>query len=258
MLYTISLIDIHVGGNTKMNFLIEWENEVGSTNDELVRRIAENPAAVPSGTLLSARMQTAGRGRHRRAWLAEPGKNLLFSFFLKTDAPLMTVPSLTMAVAMGVDDALQDLGVHSVLKWPNDILVADKKICGILSEGISGQGVVVGVGLNVNMSPDALAMIDRPATSIFAETGCEHDLDAVLAQILENLPRWIERWEVNGFRGLREMYQKKCAAYYREVHVRDGEKKQTGLLIGFGDCGEAILRRSDGEEVSVWAGDMGA
>ncbi|MFC1467671.1 biotin--[acetyl-CoA-carboxylase] ligase [Verrucomicrobiota bacterium] len=241
-----------------MNFVIEWVDELGSTNDELVRRVEKNPDAVPSGTLLAARMQTAGRGRHQRRWVAEAGKNLLFSFFLKTDAPLMDVPALTMAVAMGIDDALQDLGVNSTLKWPNDILVGNKKICGILSEGIAGEGAVVGVGLNVNMSREVLAQIDQPATSVLAETGQAHDLNTVLSALLANLPRWIERWESARFNGLREMYQQKCAAFNQEVSVRDGDQIQRGMLVGFGDHGEAVLRQPDGTQVSVWAGDMQA
>ena len=241
-----------------MNFSIEWLDEVDSTNDALVRRVALNGAAAEDGTLLAARMQTAGRGRHRREWMAEAGKNLLFSFFVKTDAPLMDVPSLTMAVAMGIDDALQDVGVESVLKWPNDVLVGDKKICGILSEGIAGQGVVVGVGLNVNMSSAALALVDRPATSVLAETSREWALECLLDRLLGNLPRWVERWESDRFGGLREMFERKCAAFYKQVAVRDGDRVEEGVLIGFGDCGEALLRRADGSSVAVWAGDLQA
>lgn len=239
-----------------MDFKIEWVEELDSTNDELVRRIAQHGAGFASGTLLAANMQTAGRGRHQRRWLAEAGKNLLFSFYLKSDAPLMTVPSLTMAVAMGIDDALQDLGVRSALKWPNDVLVEDKKICGILSEGIAGLGVVVGIGLNVNMGPAALAEVDRPATSVWVETGRVHDLRDLLGRLLANIPRWIERWEAERFDGLREIYQQKCSAFNRQVRVRDGRTEQTGLLVGFGEYGEAVLRLADGSEVSVWAGDM--
>jgi BirA family biotin operon repressor/biotin-[acetyl-CoA-carboxylase] ligase len=239
-----------------MNFLIEWFDVVDSTNDVLKRRIERNRDEADSGILLAARMQTAGRGRHRRAWLAESGKNLLFSFFVKTDAPLMDVPALTMAVAMGIDDTLRDVGVTSVLKWPNDVLVGEKKICGILSEGIPGVGVVVGVGLNVNMSQEALAKVDRPATSILAETGVEWKLDQLLDRLLKNLPRWVERWETDRFAGLRRTFERKCAAFYREVSVRDGERVESGLLIGFGSHGEALLRRADGSEVAVWAGDL--
>lgn len=240
-----------------MNFQIEWVDEVDSTNSELMRRVGAEPEAVPSGLLLAARMQTSGRGRHQRKWMAEPGRNLLFSFFLKTDAALMEVPSLTMAVAMGIDDALQDLGVDSFLKWPNDVLVGGRKICGILSEGVPGQGVVVGVGLNVNMSAEALAQIDQPATSLMAETGREHPLDEVLNLLLQNMPRWIERWEQSRFEGLRETYQAKCAAFNREVTVRDGTYSVSGVLVGFGDNGEALLREPDASTRSVWAGDMG-
>jgi BirA family biotin operon repressor/biotin-[acetyl-CoA-carboxylase] ligase len=239
-----------------MDFLIEWFDVVDSTNDVLKRRIQLNRDEARSGTLLAARMQTAGRGRQRREWRAESGKNLLFSFFVKTDAPLMDVPALTMAVAMGIDDTLRDVGVSSVLKWPNDVLVGDKKICGILSEGIPGVGVVVGVGLNVNMSPAALAKVDRPATSILAETGEEWRLDQLLDRLLNNLPRWVERWETDRFAGLRGTFERKCAAFYREVSVRDGDRRESGVLIGFGNHGEALLRRADGSEIAVWAGDL--
>lgn len=241
-----------------MNFQIEWVDQIDSTNNALVRRLHEHPEGVRSGDLLSARMQTAGRGRHQRKWLAEPGQNLLFSFFVKTSAPLMDVPALTMGVAMGVDDALQDLGIQSALKWPNDVLVGDKKICGILSEGVPGFGVVVGVGLNVNMDLEALAQIDQPATSLRIETGQVHDLAKVLERVLQDVPRWIRRWECARFAGLRETYQQKCAAFGRSVSVRDGEKYVRGILSGFGAHGEALLQLAEGSQVVVWAGDLRA
>ncbi len=241
-----------------MNFTVEWLDEIDSTNDEMLRRLLKNRASISDGYVICAKSQTAGRGRHKRKWLAEAGCNLLFSFFVETDAPLINIPSLTMAVAMGIDDALKEFGVNSTLKWPNDILVGDKKICGILSEGVPNLGAIVGIGLNVNMDSVALSGIDRPATSIRKELGEVQNLDLILNSVLENLPRWINRWKEEFFQGIRGTYEKKCAAFGREVTVSDDDKKVSGRLVGFGDYGEAVLSLSDGSSYSVWAGDLEA
>lgn len=167
------------------------------------------------------------------------------------------LPSLSMAVSIAIDDMIHGFGVHSNLKWPNDIHVNGRKIAGLLSERAGEAGVVVGVGLNVNMRPDELAHIDQPATSLSHETGEDRDVSEVLDLLLTSyLPPWLARWEAGGFAGLRERWIQGCGGLNAPLAVRDGAQRIAGTLAGFGQSGELLLRLPDGVIQTVWAGDV--
>ena len=118
-----------------------------------------------------------------------------------------------MAVALGVATALEALGIDVQTKWPNDLLVKRRKICGILAERCAPEATVVGLGLNVNMRADEAAEIDQPATSIAIEKGEAYDVQEALGFLLPHIETWIVSWRTRGFAGLQEAWTQRC------VHV---------------------------------------
>jgi len=237
-----------------MDFQIEWFDKLASTNATMRERFSQGKR-TQSGHIIAAREQTAGRGRQDRTWLSAPDTNLCFSLFVQTDAELASVPSLTMAAALAVTEMLGARGIAAAPKWPNDVLVGDRKICGILSERVDPSGIIVGIGLNVNMSTEEAEAIDRPATSMLIETGRATELTQALDALLVLLEYWIGEWEQGGFDALREAWTSRAGPIGKPLSVHDGDRKKSGTLAGFGDHGELLLKTSNGIE-TIWAGDV--
>ena len=239
----------------------EWRERVESTNSTLLSRL-EAGEEMPSGFVLAAREQTEGRGRYDRRWVSRPGRDLTFSFLWSTAANPQNLPSLTMAVALGVSDTLSGFGVKTQVKWPNDVLVDGCKICGLLAEAgkkskPNVHRLVIGVGVNVNMAAHEVVAIDRPATSILIETGRTHAVGSVLEGILEALPAWLSRWHADGFDGIRDDWCSRHCALGNRIAVGEGDQRREGALYGFGGEGQLLLSGEDGRVVEVWAGDVG-
>ena len=147
--------------------------EIDSTNNYL----KNSYQLLDNFTFVSADYQSKGKGRNNRVWESEKGTNLMFSILIKDPELLKNFAHLSIMMAVIVSDLLENYNVNNVsIKWPNDILVNDKKICGILSEGQLPNYVVIGVGLNVNQEtfPDGLR---RPATSLKNELKKQIDIN---------------------------------------------------------------------------------
>ena len=231
----------------------QWHDELPSTNTTLADWLREG-RELPDGFVLAARAQTAGRGRYERRWLVQPGRNLTFSMLLRSKVPPLQLLSLPMAAALGVAAYLEENGIAAQTKWPNDVLVGGRKICGILAE--RNEDVVLGIGLNVNMDADAAAAIDRPATSLRIEMDRERAVEDVLDELLVHLQTWIGRWEQGGFAALREAWEFRCANIGQYVEVSEDADRRTGVVLGFGAAGQLLLREDDGTQAEVWAGDV--
>ena len=257
---TLSHLFMH---SIPMNFLTpEWHDQLASTNTHLLQRLSQGER-LSSGFVLAAREQTAGRGRYQREWIARANENLTFSFLFITKAAFSQLTSLPIAIALGVSDALKTYGISTRTKWPNDVLIDRAKICGMLLERSDqkqsdGTAIVIGVGLNVNMDATTAALIDRPVTSMCLETGREYDLEHVLARVLSSIAPWIDRWESEGFPSLRTAWEHRCVYIGEQISVGEGDDMKTGVLMGFGDCGQLLLRGSDGRVSEIWAGDVAA
>lgn len=212
------------------------------------------------GDLVAARHQTAGRGRHTRRWISQDGSNLCFSRFTATAVPLAEIPSLTMAAALAVTDLLNTHGIAAAPKWPNDVLVNGDKICGILSERVERAssptaGIIVGIGLNINMDAAEANAIGRPATSMQIETGCCYEPETILAELLPRLTTWIECWRQGGFSALRAIWTERAGPIGKPLCVHDGELILNGTLAGFGEYGELLLQTNTGIK-PIWSGDV--
>ena len=172
-----------LAGNSLARRIIVLE-ETPSTNLAAKALAAED---APSGTLVLANRQTAGRGRRGRAWQSEAGAAVCMSLLLRPEFPAECAPRITIAAALGVCRALRTFGADAAIKWPNDVYAGGKKLSGILSElGTQGGGrpyIVCGIGINVGQRafPGELA---ETATSLLLETGHTVALERVISEVL--------------------------------------------------------------------------
>ncbi|MCU0704004.1 MAG: biotin--[acetyl-CoA-carboxylase] ligase [Fimbriiglobus sp.] len=170
---TLSFPTTHIGRR------VDVFAELPSTND--------HPPPEPPGSAVVADHQSAGRGQYGRAWLTRPGEALLLSVFLDPPTTVRRPVVLTAWAAVGVAEAVAELtGIQPAIKWPNDVLVGGKKVCGILIE----QRVRVAVGLGLNLNQSAADFVDRglpDATSLAMLAGRPFDRDAVLGVVLAKL-----------------------------------------------------------------------
>ncbi|MER5851872.1 biotin--[acetyl-CoA-carboxylase] ligase [Streptomyces sp. NPDC002012] len=233
----------------------------GSTNSDLAGRAA---AGLAGGAVLVAEEQTAGRGRLDRAWTAPARSGLFLSVFLTPgDVPVHRwgwLPLLTgVAAATGLARAA---GVDTSLKWPNDLLVTvageERKTGGILAER-AGDGVVVGIGLNVSLRADELP---APTAGSLALAGAvSTDRETLLRGVLRSLEHWYGRWRAAdgdaAASGLQEAYAAGCATLGRTVRAQlPGDRTLTGEAVAIDGDGRLILSTDDGLQEPVSAGDI--
>jgi BirA family biotin operon repressor/biotin-[acetyl-CoA-carboxylase] ligase len=221
-----------------------------STNTELARMASEGAA---EGLVIVADEQTAGRGRLQRAWSSPKGAGLYCSILLRPGVPVDRWPLITFAAALAAGDALQEAaGVQTDIKWPNDLLSGERKICGILAEAIdtpSGRAVIVGIG--INLMPNAFPA----ATSVSEATGLRPDREAILAALLSSLARWYallgEREKIVAAWSSRSSY-----ANGKLVQVSNGDETWQGTTCGVEPDGALRLQTASGEIRIVRAGDV--
>jgi BirA family transcriptional regulator, biotin operon repressor / biotin---[acetyl-CoA-carboxylase] ligase len=221
-----------------------------STNTELARMASEGAA---EGVAVLADEQTAGRGRLQRTWSSPKGAGLYFSILLHPRIPVDRWPLITFMAALAVGDALQEAtGLRTDIKWPNDLLSGERKICGILSEAIetpAGRAVIVGIG--INLAPSAFP----EATSVAEATGVKPDREAILAALLSALTRWYsllsEREKIVAAWSSRSSY-----ATGRLVQVNNGDELWRGTTCGVEPDGALRLRTVSGEIKVLRAGDV--
>jgi BirA family biotin operon repressor/biotin-[acetyl-CoA-carboxylase] ligase len=149
----------------------------------------------PEGATVATDHQTSGRGRLGRTWEDEPGRSILVSVLLRPEAPMPLWPELSLVAGEAVASALRtETGVDATLRHPNDVVVAGRKLVGVLPEARTGR-VVLGIGVNVNQSADELpADTAKPPTSVRVELGREVERAPLLATILAELERAYDTW----------------------------------------------------------------
>ncbi len=201
---------------------VEVVEESPSTNATLAGRARVGEA---EGLVLVTEHQTAGRGRLDRVWVTPPQAALTFSFLLAPDrVPTERWPWLPLLVGIAVSEAVRTVtGVECELKWPNDVLVGEKKVAGILVERIerpAGAAAVVGIGLNVTTARDELPVPN--ATSLLLEGAGTTDRSVILREVLRSFEALYGQWvadEGDAKRGLLDSYVRRCATIGRQVSV---------------------------------------
>ena len=230
--------------------------------DSTMREAAERAeAGAPEGTLVLAGRQTAGRGRLGRAWLSEPGVGLYFSIILRPPVPAAQSAVLTLALGLGVARGIGEAcGRQCDIRWPNDVLLNEKKCAGILVE-MSGGGesvhyAIAGVGINVNHTslPAELAPI---ATSLRVETGCEYMLDTVLAAVLRNAERYYGMFLERGAPAVTDAFARASSYVHgKKVVIESGASRICGTTVGLDPSGVLRLQMEDGRIEPILAGSV--
>lgn len=236
---------------------IKFLEEVDSTNNE-IRRMAESGA--PDGTLAIAEIQTAGKGRRGRSWTSPKGSGIWMSFLLRPDFAPEYASMLTLVTAMAVEKAIrQETGLDCQIKWPNDIVLDGKKICGILTEMSTEEDsiryVVVGIGINVN-TRDFPEEIRKTATSLAIESGHSVRRAPLAAGVLRAWEDFYETFKKTlDLSLLKEEYNSRLINMGREVRVLAPKGDYVGTSYGITDTGELIVE-TDGERREVMSGEV--
>lgn len=201
---------------------VEVVASTGSTNADVSVRAH---AGQDAGLVLISMEQTAGRGRRTRQWASPRGASISMSVLLEPRHSIEKWGWLSLLAGLAVSDALSSLAPDNVaveLKWPNDVLLDGRKVCGILSEACmtpSGHKAVVGIGINVALAPEQLPV---PTATSLGLHGMTQDQSLVCAEVLRALEGHVEQWQEIG--DLRETYSARCASIGRElsISVEDG------------------------------------
>jgi BirA family transcriptional regulator, biotin operon repressor / biotin---[acetyl-CoA-carboxylase] ligase len=240
------------------DLVVEVVDTLPSTNHAVAERARAGGA--PDGLVVVADHQSDGRGRLDRTWETTPGTAVTFAMLLRPEAPTRSWPWLPLIVGYAVDKVLKARGLDAGVKWPNDVLVGEKKVAGILVERLEtpdGPAAVVGVGLNVAQTADELPVPE--ATSLELETGAPVDRTDVLVEVLNAVREAIDAWEIGGdLNNMRvhESYAAACVTLGRQVRVElpDGTTLE-GLALEIDPAGQLVVE-VEGRRHPVAAGDV--
>ena len=235
---------------------VHFARETDSTN-LWIKRLAKEGAS--EGTLALAEFQSAGRGRLGRSWEVPEGTSVMMSILLRPKFEPQYAPTLTLVMGMAVAKAVKNLGFDVSIKWPNDVVVSHKKICGILTEmGVRDGKIdyaVIGVGINVNIKEFPEEMADK-ATSLYLESGKEFDRSQIPGLVMEAFEKYYEKFAATcDLSGLKEEYESILANYNQPVRVLAKEPYE-GVARGITDGGELLVEKNDGTIVAVSAGEV--
>ncbi len=226
---------------------VRWLPEVDSTNRYVMD---EARAGAAQGLVVVADHQTAGRGRLGRKWVAPPGASLLVSVLLRPSIAAEGWHVLVMAAGLAMAEALQTTtGVVAGLKWPNDLLVGDRKLGGILAEA-SGDALVVGIGVNIEWSevPDDLTLI---ATACNLEGGVAVTRSVVLDEFLARYSARLGDLDAS-----RAAYEARLTTVGQRVRVEQTDGVLVGVARGVDELGRLLLVNDDGTVESITVGDV--
>ena len=240
---------------------LHYFDETGSTNID-AKRYAEE--GEPHGTTVVANMQSAGRGRRGRLWQSPAGSAIYMTILLKPRFIPDKASMLTLVMALSVADAIAEAtGLSAGIKWPNDVVVNKKKVCGILTEMNVEldyiQYVVIGVGINVNNnSPEEFPEgIRQTATSLKIESGMQISRAALLERVLAHFEKNYNIFtKTLDLSALMEAYDSRLLNLNAEVRVLDPKGEYTGIARGIDPTGELLVEKENGEVVPVYAGEV--
>ena len=235
---------------------IEQYTWTESTNVDAWELIDEG---VEEGTILITDKQTAGKGRDGRKWHSVPGKSLTISLILKPEMDSQTAGWFPLMTGVAIVEALDQLGLKTLLKWPNDILINNKKLGGILCESrIQGdklEWVVIGLGINVNEQENEMDN-ELNATSFYIETGRSIQRELVLATILNQLESVYTSFRTDrDLSIISEKWTDYCHHVDKTITFKENEHKKTGIFVGINERGEAVIS-IDGKEYIFNSGDI--
>lgn len=239
------------------NKKIIYYEQLDSTNtkvSELATQGAEH------GTVVVATRQTAGKGRRGREWESS-GDNVYMSLLLKPNFETAKAPMLTLVMAYSVAKVLRENGFADIqIKWPNDLILSGKKVCGILTEmrlqETTIHHVVIGVGINVNTQEFSTELMGK-ATSLYMECGKHLKKEKLIVDIVDTFMKEYDHFtEVGNLEFLQEEYNAMLVNREKEVRVLEPENEYTAYAKGINQMGELEVRLPDGTEKTVYAGEV--
>ncbi|MGH7612181.1 MAG: biotin--[acetyl-CoA-carboxylase] ligase [Candidatus Dormibacteria bacterium] len=253
---TAASLEAELGG-CRMPFQVRLEGSVPSTQD-LVLELARG--GEPEGRVVLAEEQSRGRGREGRAWLAPRGSALLLSVLLRPSRGREEWGSLSLLAGVALAEALAEVGGPTVqLKWPNDCLVGEQKLAGVLAEVpnlAGGAAVVLGIGCNLSWQG-----LELPPDLLLRATACDLEGTPVpagrlAAALLRRLDWHYGRWLEQGFPAARDAWMERAAWLGEEVSAQTPQGRVRGRLRGVNRCGELLLATHWGT-VTIAAGEVG-
>ncbi len=255
--------DVEDGISTRfMGRVVRAFEEVDSTNIFAARWAQEG---APDGAVVVSEKQNAGRGRFNRQWVSPAGKGIYFSLILRPEMPMSQVSMLTFLAAAALAETLaREFGIDAQVKWPNDVLVKGRKICGILSEVKSAKTkgkaeyVVIGIGINVNHTKEDFPLDSlTSATSVQIETGKEIVRAKLLQKVLQLMEYYYEEYKTTGFSWLRDRWMERNCTMGRFVRINTNtEGFVEGETVGLSEQGGLLVRLPSGELREFLAGDV--
>ena len=219
---------------------VEVVEQSGSTNAELVAKVRQGQAGEYA--VLVALDQPSGRGRKSRAWTMPPGEGVAISLVLPLGADSSRWGLVPLAVGVAVVRAVADLGVAARLKWPNDVLVGTRKLCGILAE-VADRSVVVGIGVNVLQTAETIF----PTGVSLALAGAGATREQVVAAVLNHVADlWVGLAGDDGWGSLLADYRTVCGTLGQQVRVHTDEQTYVeGQAVDIADDGQLLVRTAD-------------
>lgn len=243
---------------------VEVLASIDSTNSELMRRAT---AGAPSGMCLAAELQTAGRGRRGRSWQSALGASLTFSLLWRFDKGAAQLGGLSLAVGLAVLRALRNLGDTGLrdtdcvkLKWPNDIVVGDAKLAGVLIETqgdmLGPTTVVIGIGINLHLSDTLKKSIDQPATDVNALCERVPSRNLLLARVLLELILVLDEFRQTGFRTFKSAWREHHALHGKPVRLLHVDGSTLDAIVKDVADDGALIVIVNGKVLHVAAGEV--
>ncbi|MBI2428488.1 MAG: biotin--[acetyl-CoA-carboxylase] ligase [Ignavibacteriales bacterium] len=214
----------------------------------------------PHGTLIIADEQTSGRGRMQREWISTKGKNLLFTLVFYPEFGMEKISLLPFVGSLAVTDAIETVtGLSATCKWPNDVLINNKKVCGMLLETSTGNSpankVILGIGVNVNQE-DFPEELKHKASSLKNESGIEIDRVRLLQKILEELENRYDQLSFFPPQQLLHDWRLKALLFGKKITVLESEFSFNATAIDVAEDGSLIIQTEDGQKRNIFAGDV--
>jgi len=235
-----------------------YEEQMDSTND-YAKKLARQGAVEGTGVITE--QQTKGRGRMGRKWESPKGTGIWLSYILRPSIPPIDVPFITLLTGLAVCKAIQiETGLDPKIKWPNDVVLGGKKVCGILTEMNAEMEqvhyVIVGIGMNVNTKEFA-DELDAMATSLYLESKKKYERKKIVGQICIQLEKYYESFKDINYRAqILQEYKKYCITIGKEVRVIRSHEELIGKAIDLLPTGELVIQSSSGVKKIVRSGEV--
>ena len=229
--------------------------------DSTVYWVKQNAKSLPENslTIVYTDEQTAGIGQHGRKWTSFPGVGLYTTWFFRLNKSFSYLPNLGQLLAISCIEILQNLGFRPQIKWPNDLLLNEKKFGGVLVETLDFDnewGISISIGVNVNTTREQLETLDIAATSLFEESTTQWKIDELLFQLVERFLANLQLLQEAGFALFAKKIQSVLAFMDTEVLFSDGKRSFVAICKGIDNLGRLELQHGNGHIDHVYAGTI--